>query len=104
MSILFRYNELVKTLNRYDLYQAGDEVDLALENLKESIDESTDVKILNNLRTYLCGEDEELLVMYEKIKGAINQQCVIDYIDKVQTVEAFEYNFTCAEFIELVEP
>lgn len=104
MEILKAYSILVDTMQKYDIYQEGDEVDLALVDLKSCIDDSTDVKLITELGKYLCGNDDELLVMWKAIKGAINQNCVIDYIDEVQTTEQFEFCFTCSEFIELIEP
>ena len=104
MEILKAYSILVDTMQKYDIYQEGDEVDLALVDLKSCIDDSTDVKLITELGKYLCGNDDELLVMWKAIKGAINQNCVIDYIDEVQTTEQFEFSFTCNEFIELIEP
>ena len=104
MELLDKFNELVNTLQKYELYQTDDEVDLALTDLKSAINETRDMKILKGLRTYLSGDDADIMEAWDKIKTTPNQQCIIDYIDGVQTAEAFEYNFTCVEFIELIEP
>lgn len=103
MSVIIRFNDLVNTMQKYDLYQTDDEVGMALDSLKQAIDESLEVSLIKKLDTYLLGDHEELLVMYQKIKSAENQTEMIDYIDEVQTIEQFEYTFTCRDFIELIE-
>ena len=103
MDLLECYNDLVETMQKYDLYQKGDEVDMALESLKEAINESSENQLIKKLDTYLCGDWNELLLMYDNIKNEVNQSCVIDHVDDVQTAEQFEYTFTCRDFIALIE-
>jgi hypothetical protein len=59
---------------------------------------------MNKAHDYLTQSDEDDLSVEEQVNIIIEQSKVdntkmIDHLDGVQTVEQFEYTFTCSDFL-----
>lgn len=110
-------NHLIEVNNFFKKCQ---ELDIELPN---TFNGSTDIcgrnrELITNFQNELINElktkagqflsfdesDEEILVMVKSIKEQSKKDgsILIDYVENVQTAEAFEFQFTCDEFLEMI--
>lgn len=60
--------------------------------------------LLASLGEYLVSDNEdELLRMYEAIKNEEDQEMLIDHVDDVDVWANVQLEFTCREFVDIVE-
>jgi hypothetical protein len=90
-------------MDLYDLYQDGDEVGLALKELKQAIQFQKEKNLISRLSHYLeANTNSQLLEMWEQIQKEENPSIIIDYVGFVVVRERYEFDFSCKYFIELI--
>ena len=103
MNIIDSFNKLVLKMDLYDLYQDGDEVGLAIKELRQAIQLEKDRTIINRLSQFLVANtNEQFLEMWEEIQKEENLDTTIDWVPFVITKSKFQCMFTCKQFIHLI--